>query len=152
MTTESFAPNLRVRIYLVYLSFDKYILGMPENIQHPVRFSWGTHGNKAVIWIEFEYNKELNDRLRKKFPKATWSQTRKAWCLNDTPANRVALQLPPKQPGATILNRIHPVNHPALKRFVETLQLKAYSPETIRTYVNEFSQLLQLLKNHPVHE
>ncbi|MEA5461656.1 tyrosine-type recombinase/integrase [Arcicella sp. LKC2W] len=38
-------------------------------------------------------------------------------------------------------------NQPALQKFVETLQLKAYSPSTITTYKNEFAQLLHILKN-----
>ncbi|MEI9943774.1 MAG: tyrosine-type recombinase/integrase [Chitinophagaceae bacterium] len=40
----------------------------------------------------------------------------------------------------------------ALERFIEQLKLKSYSASTIRTYRNEFLQLLQLLKNKPVHE
>jgi integrase/recombinase XerD len=43
-------------------------------------------------------------------------------------------------------------NLAALERFVEELKLKAYSVSTIRTYRNEFLQLLQLLKNKPVNE
>ena len=42
------------------------------------------------------------------------------------------------------------VNLKALEDFVQQLQLKAYSASTIRTYRNEFLQLLQLLKNKPV--
>jgi len=41
-------------------------------------------------------------------------------------------------------------NLAALEKFVEQLKLKSYSPSTIRTYRNEFLQLLQLLKNKPV--
>jgi len=43
-------------------------------------------------------------------------------------------------------------NLDALHFFVQQLQLKAYSPSTIRTYRNEFLQLLQLLKHKPVNE
>ena len=43
-------------------------------------------------------------------------------------------------------------NLEALLRFTETLKLKAYSASTIKTYRNEFMQLLQLLKNKPVNE
>jgi integrase/recombinase XerD len=39
-----------------------------------------------------------------------------------------------------------------LRKFVEQLKLKAYSPSTIKTYRNEFLQLLQLLKTKPVNE
>lgn len=43
-------------------------------------------------------------------------------------------------------------NLAALERFIEQLKLKSYSSSTIRTYRNEFLQLLQLLKNKPVNE
>jgi site-specific recombinase XerD len=43
-------------------------------------------------------------------------------------------------------------NLEALQKFMEQLKLKAYSPSTIKTYRNEFLQLLQLLKNKPVTE
>ena len=49
----------------------------------------------------------------------------------------------------------HPLsveNLQALEKFVERLKLKAYSPSTIRTYRNEFMQLLQLLKANAVNE
>ena len=49
----------------------------------------------------------------------------------------------------------HPLsveNLQALEKFVEQLKLKAYSPSTIRTYRNEFMQLLQLLKANAVNE
>jgi integrase/recombinase XerD len=39
-----------------------------------------------------------------------------------------------------------------LRKFVEQLKLKAYSISTIKTYRNEFLQLLQLLKKKPVYE
>ncbi len=40
----------------------------------------------------------------------------------------------------------------ALKRFREELKLLAYSPTTIRTYSNEFLQLLRLLNLKPVYD
>lgn len=43
-------------------------------------------------------------------------------------------------------------NIEALQKFIEHLKLKAYSASTIKTYRNEFLQLLQLLKKKPVHE
>lgn len=47
---------------------------------------------------------------------------------------------------------LSPENLKALNCFVQQLQLKAYSPSTIRTYRNEFLQLLQLLKQKPANE
>lgn len=43
-------------------------------------------------------------------------------------------------------------NLEALEKFVQLLKLKAYSESTIRTYRNEFMQLLHLLKKKPVNE
>ena len=40
----------------------------------------------------------------------------------------------------------------AIGQFVETLKLKSYSTSTIKTYRNEFMQLLQLLKTKPAAE
>ena len=58
----------------------------------------------------------------------------------------------------TMLNLISPAwklskeNLIALEKFMEQLKLKAYSPSTLRTYRNEFIQLLQLIKKKPVNE
>ncbi len=43
-------------------------------------------------------------------------------------------------------------NTQALAKMIQLLQLKAYSPSTIKTYRNEFMQLLQLLKTKPVDD
>lgn len=43
-------------------------------------------------------------------------------------------------------------NHESLKRFVEHLQLKCYSQNTIRTYKHEFLQLLKILNMHSVDD
>ena len=43
-------------------------------------------------------------------------------------------------------------NLDALAEFIQTLNLKSYSSSTIRTYRNEFMQLLQYLKNRPVKD
>jgi site-specific recombinase XerD len=48
--------------------------------------------------------------------------------------------------------RLSPENREALQKFVQHLKLKAYSTSTIKTYRNELLQLLQLLKQKPVHD
>ena len=45
------------------------------------------------------------------------------------------------------MSKIDDINKPHLLRFIETLQLKGYSANTIRTYQNELSQFLFLLKD-----
>lgn len=56
----------------------------------------------------------------------------------------------------TIINaatlKLNTQNLQALQSFIETLQLKAYSPSTIRTYRNEFMQLLQLLNTKLIND
>jgi integrase/recombinase XerD len=47
--------------------------------------------------------------------------------------------------------KLSPENLQQFNRFVEQLKLKAYSTSTIRTYRTEFLQLLQVLKQKPVH-
>ncbi len=57
----------------------------------------------------------------------------------------------PAEPhGLSPAFKLSTANLKALKDFIQQLKLKAYSPSTIRTYRNEFLQLLQLLKNKPV--
>jgi integrase/recombinase XerD len=52
--------------------------------------------------------------------------------------------------SATATFNLSDENSEALRKFIEQLKLKAYSPSTIRTYRNEFMQLLQLLKKKQV--
>ncbi len=66
----------------------------------------------------------------------------------------ITMALPkPSTPGKSLL--IHPLspeNQEALRQFLQTLSLKAYSNSTIRTYRNEFMQLLFVLKNKSVRD
>jgi integrase/recombinase XerD len=68
--------------------------------------------------------------------------------LNITTAEK-ALQKAPL-PTASIY-QLGNENLTALEQFIQQLKLKAYSQSTIRTYRNEFLQLLQLLKTKPVN-
>ncbi len=49
-------------------------------------------------------------------------------------------------------NRIHEVNAHVLQKMKEHLQLKSYSPSTFRTYLQEMSHLLGMLKNIPADD
>lgn len=55
-------------------------------------------------------------------------------------------------PAQTAAWQLSPQNLAALQRLVQELKLKAYSGNTLRTYRNEFLQLLKLLKQKPVDE
>ena len=107
-----------------------------------VTFVPGKHKEKQVIFIRFDYSSELNQWARS-LVGSRWSQTHKSWYVPDVEAYRKEFSLPGKLPkdGVSETNRVE------MKRYIETLQLKGYSPNTIRTYKNEFFQLLQILKS-----
>ncbi|MEO7983174.1 MAG: tyrosine-type recombinase/integrase [Bacteroidota bacterium] len=48
--------------------------------------------------------------------------------------------------------KIHPVNAHVLAAMEQQLKLKAYSPSTIKTYLNEMAGLLQLINNIPADD
>ncbi len=54
------------------------------------------------------------------------------------------------QTSKTALSCISANNKEQLIQFLQQLQLKAYSPSTIRTYRNEFAQLLKMIDKFPV--
>lgn len=117
------------------------------------QFSVGEHKGKAVIWVQFSYDKEVKDALRRYFPFAKWSATNKMWYLPDNKSIRQKLALQEKTlSGKQILQKIHPVNQPAFRILIEQLQLKAYSLSTIKTYAVEFAQLLYFLDDQPVEK
>jgi integrase/recombinase XerD len=106
-----------------------------------IKYELGEHQNKTVIFIRFEFDLELNKQV-KKITGIKWSRTKKVWFVADNLHNRRKFGLPPK----TALTNFHAINQPAFIKFTETLHLKAYSENTIRTYQNEFAQLLQIIK------
>lgn len=112
----------------------------------------GRHKNNDVIWIKFPYNLAHLNSL-KKMIHVKWSATKKCWYAQ-LPPNSSAISPPNTNcnellPSKTKLNI---KNEDWLNRMQETLVLKAYSPNTIRTYMNEFYQLLKAIKDYPVNE
>lgn len=126
---------------------------MPNDILLPKewKFELAEHDNKPVILIRFPFNNE-HQLLVRTFTGVRWSNSKKAWYVLDTPIYRQRFGIKTEPIGKEVLIQIHAVNQPALLRLIETLELKAYSPSTIRTYRNEFAQLLYILKDKPVAE
>ena len=132
-----------------------------------IKYELANHRGNDVIYIHFERNLEMNIRV-KKLVGVRWSNSKKAWYVLDSTFYRVKFKLSTDSPvekevlsqihgtknpvGKEVLSQIHEINCPALQRYVETLQLKAYSPSTITTYRNEFAQLLYVLKGKNVDE
>ena len=123
------------------MSFD------PKNYQ----FSTGEHENRNVIFVNFQYNPLLKNELKEKFRTAKWIPEKKCWYLPDTNSIRKEIGMASKtEMGKAVISQIHPVNYAALERMNEQLLLKGYSPNTIKSYCVEFSQLLYLLNDIPV--
>lgn len=120
-------------------------------IPHEWMFDLYEHRQVPVILIRFPYNQAHQEVVRK-LTGVRWSQSLKAWYVIDTPMYRQYFGFKAEPVGKEVLSQIHAVNRPAMLRYIETLELKAYSPNTIRTYRNEFAQLLYLLKSSPVEE
>jgi len=77
---------------------------------------------------------------------AKWDGMLKRWHVPDNKTYRRLFRLKHEYLTPGILGTVHVVNQRSLKNFVEFLELSAYSHHTIRTYVNEFVQLLSILK------
>jgi integrase/recombinase XerD len=115
-----------------------------------VKYELANHKGKDVIFIRFDYDTALIARV-KKLVGVQWSQSQKAWYVSDTAIYREKFGLTAKPPvGKQVLNKIDEINQKALQRYIETLQLKGYSSNTIMTYRNEFAQLLYTLKDKMV--
>lgn len=110
----------------------------------------GTHRDKNVIWIQFQYNQNLVSQLRKRFPSSKWSQRQKSWYLPDLVSVRNVINLPKTDPHLKLLSKIHPENQKPFQDYYDQLRLKAYSSNTIRMYISEFAHLLLILKAYSV--
>jgi integrase/recombinase XerD len=121
-----------------------------QNKKPLVTYQLAHHREKEVIFIRFEKNAELMQRV-KKLVGVRWSQSNKAWYVPDNETYRTKFNVASK-PTNTISqnqqNAISPNNLLALKSFLQTLQQKAYSPNTIKTYKTEFIVFLTTIKNH----
>ena len=109
------------------------------------------HQKKDVILIQFDFDKTINERV-KMLVGAKWSNTLKGWYVIDNAHYRNLFKIQNKTIGNEILNCVSTENQLALNRMVEQLQLKAYSPNTLKTYKNEFAQLLHVLKDKNVND
>jgi integrase/recombinase XerD len=103
-----------------------------------------------VICIQFPYYQNLINALRQRFPSAKWIQRRKSWYLPDLNLVRIALESAKPDSHLKLLTKIHPQNKKAFQDFYDQLQLKAYSPNTVRMYLSEFGHLFLLLNAYPV--
>lgn len=109
-----------------------------------IRYELGQHREKAVIFIRFSYNATAIERVRR-YTGAKWSRSEKAWYVIDNDHFRALFGLEARDPGKKAVLGIPDQNRPALQRYIDTIRLKGYSPNTENTYRSEFAQLLLLL-------
>jgi site-specific recombinase XerD len=115
---------------------------MPFNPKN-YKFTPGQHREKNVILVNFNFTPTLKNELKASFPSVRYSATKQCWYLPDINAIRKEIGIKPKtEPGRLTVEKIYPVNRSAITKLHETLLLKAYSPNTIKTYCQEFAQLL----------
>ncbi|HSN60263.1 MAG TPA: tyrosine-type recombinase/integrase [Ferruginibacter sp.] len=98
-------------------------------------------------------NTALREYLQKKklFATETPASTNNNAAAAIEPAKATTIKnIPAKPSQVKIINNVSTANLQQLQLFTEMLKLKAYSSSTIRTYRNEFLQLLQILKNKEV--
>ena len=124
-----------------------------QKMSYPkINFELGIHRDKHVIFIRFDKDAELIARV-KKLTGARWSSTHRAWYVRDVPEYRKRFGLVEKkeiEERKSMEEKIRPVNREAFGRMVDQLKLKSYSANTIKTYRNEFMQLLLALRDYPV--
>jgi integrase/recombinase XerD len=130
-----------------------------------IQYNPGTHKGQHVIWLQFPYNTALSNKV-KQWPGCKWSQSSKCWYVPDTAKNREQFGLdamPANNNGTMALTaqspkiaasntlaatgRQYKVNQQVLPAMKQQLVLKAYSPSTITTYINEMGVFLATIKN-----
>lgn len=97
---------------------------------------------KAILQID-ELKKYLLER-KKKVPAVPLA-------VSVIPAAKQSIQRIPAQHVKQTVT-ISKQNAEALQKFQQQMVLKSYSPSTIKTYTNEFTQFLQLIKDKPASE
>ena len=113
------------------------------------KFTPVRHKGSYRIFIESSNIKDLNTYIIK-LAGASFDSERMAWHVPDNKTYRRLFRIKYEYITASMLAEVDIINHATLKKFVEFLELKAYSHNTIRTYVNEFVQFLVILKKLPV--
>jgi hypothetical protein len=115
-----------------------------------MQFELAKHRNENVIFCYFEYDPKSLNIFKSSYPQATWSRSKSAWFLPDTSLYRKRLNIALPEIGDQLLTKLYENNKQEFLKFRNALQQKAFSTNTIKLYLNEFAQLLILLKNHPV--
>lgn len=110
----------------------------------------GVHQGKRVLWVQFPYNRDMIEALKKACPSVRWSSSQKSWYAPDTVSVRKLVHMEPALIPPQAVLQLPEYNRKALERFMQQLKLKAYSLNTMRTYRTEFMHLLYTIKKYKV--
>jgi integrase/recombinase XerD len=111
-------------------------------------FKRARHRGSVVIQIHFPYNRTWIDRAKQLG--AIWSRQMNCWYVPDTSENRKKFNVEESAKPSDGFQMMSEDNKHALSLFIQQLTLKGYSPNTLTTYKNEFTQLLVTLKQKHV--
>jgi integrase/recombinase XerD len=126
-----------------------FLKNIQPNMQSKIQYSPEIHKNQNVIFVRFTYDVNLVSEI-KKWTGSSWSRSQKSWYVPDNNFYRLKFDLENRDPFFFQNQKIDPINQLEYNRFISTLQLKGYSPNTLRTYCSEFVQFLQILKSYSV--
>lgn len=115
----------------------------------PIETQIDVYKNVRIIWIGLPYEKQRTEL--KKLTALYWSKSQKMWYVLDNRKNREIFQIGITLVGKKAMEKISEINRTELVKLKQTLVLKGFSENTIRTYCTEFAQFLHLLKNFPAN-
>jgi integrase/recombinase XerD len=120
--------------------------------KNKINFEKTEHRNQKVILCKFPYDPNLLQQFVNQFPTAKWSRTLKSWYLPDNTLFRNRLNIPNPEIGDQYLHKFFSINKEEFVKFRNALSQKAFSYNTVKVYLNEFAQLLIILKKYPVYK
>jgi site-specific recombinase XerD len=109
-----------------------------------ITYSLGEHRGQKVIFLRFKKDFEIIKDV-KKLVGSRFSASQNAWYVPDVSNYRQQFGI--VVPIAVRMNysKVQELQQPEFSRFIDNLQLKGYSSNTIRTYCSEFIQFLAYL-------
>ena len=115
----------------------------------PFEIILGKHRDKNVIFFKITNDIPFLTEIKNCVGR-NWSNTHKMWYLPNNSEYRKRFNLPETPViGKLVLSKISDQNKGEIQKLVNQLQLFGYSPNTIRTYIQDFAQYLYFLQDKP---
>lgn len=106
---------------------------------------------RKLLKLEFGNVQKVHDAV-KNLSGSRWDAGIQGWTVPDNQQFRDLFGLPEPVAELNSIGELPECNRRAMQRYLEQLKLKVYSPNTIRTYKNEFNQLLKTLGKNDVEQ